>query len=424
MTTRGDQWLSAPLSEIGGKGLFIKELESAIAEGRADVAVHSIKDVPAELPAGFVLPVIGYRSEVRDVLVRSRSASVAGYRAARVGSSSLRRQRNCWRADRPGGRTGARQRRIPDSTNSMPVNRRAAGGYGPAASRTRGSHSRIPEPRRESAGRGPGRARRGVQRRPSRRDRIAAPAERPGSGALCRRRTRGEPSSRRRLFVADRRVRSGHGRRIADARTDRERLGAALIVPCPATIGRSAQRRGNASSGRTDPRRCPVPMVSIADTGAAVLVAIGAGRVGTRRRVASERLFRASCRYSDLAARTRRIERRHAGFGHSTRNLRFESRRSFRARPDRCAVDATPRTEVDRGRRCDGAYARRTWHSGAATGDRVVGGYTGARAAQSSSPETRVDLCGSRWTAATSRRTDETRRASQVVGAVRTDSCG
>ncbi len=112
MTTSGDQWLSAPLSEIGGKGLFIKELETAIADGRADVAVHSMKDVPAELPVGFVLPVIGYRSEVRDVLVSPRVRSVAELpHGARVGSSSLRRQAQLLarRPDLVGG-AGARQR--------------------------------------------------------------------------------------------------------------------------------------------------------------------------------------------------------------------------------------------------------------------------------------------------------------------------
>ena len=93
MTTRGDQWLSAPLSEIGGKGLFIKELEAAILDGRADVAVHSMKDVPADLPSGFALPMIGYRREVRDVLVSEKAASIAQLpRGARVGSSSLRRR--------------------------------------------------------------------------------------------------------------------------------------------------------------------------------------------------------------------------------------------------------------------------------------------------------------------------------------------
>ncbi len=93
LTTKGDQWLSAPLSEIGGKGLFIKELETAIADGRADVAVHSMKDVPAELPPDFVMPVIGYRTEVRDALVSPLARSVAELpNGARVGSSSLRRQ--------------------------------------------------------------------------------------------------------------------------------------------------------------------------------------------------------------------------------------------------------------------------------------------------------------------------------------------
>ena len=61
MTTQGDQWLSSPLSEVGGKGLFIKELEQAMRLGRADIAVHSVKDLPAELPEGFILPVIGFR---------------------------------------------------------------------------------------------------------------------------------------------------------------------------------------------------------------------------------------------------------------------------------------------------------------------------------------------------------------------------
>src|SRR5260363_293406 len=55
ITTRGDQWLDQPLSKIGGKGLFIKELEQALADGRADLAVHSLKDMPAVLPAGFKL---------------------------------------------------------------------------------------------------------------------------------------------------------------------------------------------------------------------------------------------------------------------------------------------------------------------------------------------------------------------------------
>ena len=93
MTTRGDRWLSSPLSEVGGKGLFIKELEEAIADGRADVAVHSMKDVPAHLPEGFALPLIGFRDDVRDALVTSDGATLNELpQGAVVGSSSLRRQ--------------------------------------------------------------------------------------------------------------------------------------------------------------------------------------------------------------------------------------------------------------------------------------------------------------------------------------------
>jgi len=93
MTTRGDQWLSSPLSEVGGKGLFIKELEEALQSGRADLAVHSMKDVPASLPAGFALPMVGYRDDVRDALVAPAGHTLASLpEGARVGSSSLRRQ--------------------------------------------------------------------------------------------------------------------------------------------------------------------------------------------------------------------------------------------------------------------------------------------------------------------------------------------
>ncbi|NIP13415.1 MAG: hydroxymethylbilane synthase [Pseudomonadales bacterium] len=93
MTTRGDKWLSSPLAKVGGKGLFIKELEEALASGAADVAVHSVKDVPAELPQGFAMPVIAYREDPRDVLVTREGVTLAGLPAgARIGSSSLRRQ--------------------------------------------------------------------------------------------------------------------------------------------------------------------------------------------------------------------------------------------------------------------------------------------------------------------------------------------
>jgi hydroxymethylbilane synthase len=93
MTTRGDQILDRSLAAIGGKGLFIKELEVAIAEGRADLAVHSMKDVPAELPPGFVIGAALERANAHDALLCTRYPSLVHLPArARVGTSSLRRQ--------------------------------------------------------------------------------------------------------------------------------------------------------------------------------------------------------------------------------------------------------------------------------------------------------------------------------------------
>ena len=92
MTTKGDQWLSAPLSEVGGKGLFVKELEQAMLQGHADIAVHSAKDLPAHMPDGFVLPVLAYRADVEDVLVSNHGDLHNLPQGAKVGSSSLRRK--------------------------------------------------------------------------------------------------------------------------------------------------------------------------------------------------------------------------------------------------------------------------------------------------------------------------------------------
>lgn len=93
MTTQGDQILDSPLSRIGGKGLFVKELEQAMQAGRAELAVHSMKDVPMDLPEGFVLAAITAREDPRDALVSNRCRSLAELPAgARVGTSSLRRQ--------------------------------------------------------------------------------------------------------------------------------------------------------------------------------------------------------------------------------------------------------------------------------------------------------------------------------------------
>ena len=93
MTTRGDQILDRALSKVGGKGLFVKELEVAMAEGRADLAVHSLKDVPMDLPEGFELAAVMEREDPRDAFVSNDYASLADLPpGAVVGTSSLRRQ--------------------------------------------------------------------------------------------------------------------------------------------------------------------------------------------------------------------------------------------------------------------------------------------------------------------------------------------
>jgi hydroxymethylbilane synthase len=93
MTTQGDRILDAPLARIGGKGLFVKELEVALLEDRADIAVHSVKDVPMELPENLELPVILEREDPLDAFVSNDYASIDHLpEGARVGSSSLRRQ--------------------------------------------------------------------------------------------------------------------------------------------------------------------------------------------------------------------------------------------------------------------------------------------------------------------------------------------
>lgn len=92
-TTQGDRLLDRSLSKVGGKGLFVKELETALLDGHADIAVHSMKDVPMVLPDGLVLPVLCPREDPRDALVCPGFADLANLPAgARVGTSSLRRQ--------------------------------------------------------------------------------------------------------------------------------------------------------------------------------------------------------------------------------------------------------------------------------------------------------------------------------------------
>jgi hydroxymethylbilane synthase len=93
MTTEGDRMLGTSLSKIGGKGLFVKELEEALAAARADIAVHSVKDVPMNLPPGFVLAAITERADPRDAFVSNHYRSLDDLPAgSRVGTSSLRRE--------------------------------------------------------------------------------------------------------------------------------------------------------------------------------------------------------------------------------------------------------------------------------------------------------------------------------------------
>ena len=93
VTTQGDRIVDRPLASIGGKGLFIKELENALRDGRADIAVHSLKDVPMDLPDGFVLAAISAREDPRDAFVSARFAALSSLpEGAVVGTSSLRRE--------------------------------------------------------------------------------------------------------------------------------------------------------------------------------------------------------------------------------------------------------------------------------------------------------------------------------------------
>lgn len=93
ITTRGDQILDRPLTLVGGKGLFVKELEAALEDGRADIAVHSAKDVPMQMPQGFCLAAITARGDARDCLVSNRKEDLDALPAGSiVGTSSLRRE--------------------------------------------------------------------------------------------------------------------------------------------------------------------------------------------------------------------------------------------------------------------------------------------------------------------------------------------
>lgn len=121
MTTAGDRWLAEPLSAVGGKGLFVKELEQAMLDGRADLAVHSMKDVPANLPDGLVLTAFMAAEDPRDAFVSNHWPSLDALpEAARLGTASLRRQAQI-RRQRPDlqlmllrGNVGTRLRKLDE----------------------------------------------------------------------------------------------------------------------------------------------------------------------------------------------------------------------------------------------------------------------------------------------------------------------
>jgi hydroxymethylbilane synthase len=91
--TSGDKFANAPLTQIGGKGIFVKELEDALMEESIDVAVHSVKDIPTEIPSRLSFPAVFRREDVRDCLISASGATLANLRqGARIGTGSLRRQ--------------------------------------------------------------------------------------------------------------------------------------------------------------------------------------------------------------------------------------------------------------------------------------------------------------------------------------------
>lgn len=159
LTTTGDQILDRSLSKVGGKGLFVKELELALEEGRADIAVHSLKDVPMDLPEGFALACVLEREDPRDALVSNRHASIDELpQGAVVGTSSLRRVVLLRAAAGPAHRTAARQPRHPAAqARRRPVRRHRAGRGGAQAAGARKPHPRGLRPRHDAAGRRPGR---------------------------------------------------------------------------------------------------------------------------------------------------------------------------------------------------------------------------------------------------------------------------
>ena len=154
MRTSGDKMLDAPLARVGGKGLFIKELELALFDDRADIAVHSMKDVPVELPPELHLPVIMARADPRDALVSTRFAGLEELPVgASVGTSSLRRRcqlaahRPDLRIENLRGGVDTRLRRLDDGDFDaivLAVSGLERGGYGARVTEPLGVSTMLP----------------------------------------------------------------------------------------------------------------------------------------------------------------------------------------------------------------------------------------------------------------------------------------
>ena len=187
MTTQGDRQTG---SAFAGKGAFVKELESAVLEGRADIAVHSMKDVPTTLPEGLAVNTVGARADVRDALVACDSSFDALPEGARIGSSSLRRRMQL-RFARPDltmmdmrGNVGTRLRKLDDGEVDALI--LACAGLDRLGFANRISQRLAVDLSLPSAG--AGRARRGICRGPRRRRRARGRHRRsPGREECCRR---------------------------------------------------------------------------------------------------------------------------------------------------------------------------------------------------------------------------------------------
>ncbi len=254
MSTRGDEILDRSLAKIGGKGLFVKELENALEDGRADIAVHSAKDVPMDLPAGFTLAAFLAREDPRDALVSNRYERLADLPAGRgrrhlqpaargAAAQPLSRARHPAAARQ--SRHAARQAR------PRRVRRDRAGRRGAQASRARRPDSRGARAGGKPARGGAGRARDRVPRRPAGARGGARAAARRCDGRLRARRACREPRARRELHRPARGARGADERR---ARTARARRESGRQADC-ARRSRAAMRpRRNVSAKRSHAR--------------------------------------------------------------------------------------------------------------------------------------------------------------------------